>query len=210
MVQRFAPSHWRRGRGGRGRLTVPRRAIFPDTPAESARGRGSRRGRCPPHGSQGGYRGGAFAPGAGWPWTARGSALSRFSDTPAVSVRGHGNRRGRCRLRGSRCGCGGRFCAGGRVAVDGSRFRAEPFFRHTSCICPRPWKPQGAMLPRVSRGGYIERDFAPGGGCGWFTASRRAIFPDTPAVSARGRGNRRGRCPPRGSRDACRGRGRGR
>ena len=31
MVHRFAPSHWRRGRGGRGRLTVPRRAIFPDT-----------------------------------------------------------------------------------------------------------------------------------------------------------------------------------
>ena len=185
MVHRFAPSHWRRGRGGRGRLTVPRRATFSDTPAESARGRGSRRGRCPPHGSQGGYRGRAFAPGAGWPWTARGSALSRFSDTPAVSVRGHGNRRGRCRLRGSRGGCGVRdFAPGGQLrmvhrlalaeAVAGGAFepggqlrmtyRAAPshlhrdrvpwmvhrlapshFFRHTSCICPRPWKSQGTM-----------------------------------------------------------------
>ena len=97
------------------------------------------------------------------------------------------------------------------AAADGSPLRAEPFFQTHQLYLPEAVEIAGddvrlAVAEAVTGCAILRL----GGSCGWFTASRRAIFPDTPAESARGRGNRRGRCPPRGSRDACRGRGRGR
>ena len=102
------------------------------------------------------------------------------------------------------------FVVAGAIADDLPR-RAEPFFQTHQPNLPEAVEIAGddvgfAVAGAVTGCAILRL----GGSCGWFTASRRAIFPDTPAVSARGRGNRRGRCPPRGSRDACRGRGRGR